>query len=307
MTNLSYLFNVKYYESLPYSNFKGINDVLFSQQYKPAKPAQSGDRLSSLSLRVADYPGLLIGLGYPHDAGGVTDDKDEVTLGISLDYVTGLPYIPGSTVKGVLRSAFKHHSEYVFEDAMPDSLKSSVGGADKLWNNLGIPLFGDEKNPGSAVFFDAFPVETGGKQGGRLLGRENITPHVNRNKPELSGLTEPNPLTLMKVLGGTVFCFKFDLGGLAEKANAEDLLAVFENIFCDLGIGAKTNVGFGGLENCECSATAPLTYTSKKDDVAETCEYPGCTAKKPTKPGGGFHQYCQQHHQVMQKKGGIRP
>src|SRR5690606_22651360 len=48
------------------------------------------------------YPGLIIGTGVAHETGL----KGEMKLGLSFDYTTGLPYIPGSSVKGILRSVF---------------------------------------------------------------------------------------------------------------------------------------------------------------------------------------------------------
>ena len=52
------------------------------------------------------YPGLVCGIGYEHELGF----ENEFKLGFSFDHTTGLPYIPGSSVKGTLRSAFRHNS-----------------------------------------------------------------------------------------------------------------------------------------------------------------------------------------------------
>jgi len=49
------------------------------------------------------YPGLLIGSGYPHESSVI----GELKLGFHFDYTTGLPVIPGSSIKGVLRDAFE--------------------------------------------------------------------------------------------------------------------------------------------------------------------------------------------------------
>ena len=48
------------------------------------------------------YPGLLAGSGIVHDVKA----DEALKLGMSFDQTTGLPYIPGSSVKGVLRNAF---------------------------------------------------------------------------------------------------------------------------------------------------------------------------------------------------------
>lgn len=51
---------------------------------------------------IVQNPGLLPGSGYPHEVGGTGEFK----LGFSFDHTTGLPVLPGSSVKGVLRSVF---------------------------------------------------------------------------------------------------------------------------------------------------------------------------------------------------------
>ncbi len=48
------------------------------------------------------YPGLTMGTGYTHETG----EMGEFILGFFFDHATGYPCIPGSTVKGCLRSIF---------------------------------------------------------------------------------------------------------------------------------------------------------------------------------------------------------
>ena len=47
------------------------------------------------------YPGLVLGTGYSHETG----TEGEFKLGFYFDWTTGLPVIPGSSVKGILRAA----------------------------------------------------------------------------------------------------------------------------------------------------------------------------------------------------------
>lgn len=57
--------------------------------------------LSDLTLQTT-YPGLLSGTGLSHQTGAMGESK----LGFSFDPCTGVPYVPGSSVKGALRSNF---------------------------------------------------------------------------------------------------------------------------------------------------------------------------------------------------------
>ena len=63
------------------------------------------------------YPGALIGSGLVH---GVGDDH-EIKIGFQFDYVSGLPYIPGSSVKGILRSMFGK-ADYIKEKLNLDNI-----------------------------------------------------------------------------------------------------------------------------------------------------------------------------------------
>ena len=67
------------------------------------KPSESVDWVNSTLCYKVLYPGLVTGIGIEHEA----NIKGEFKLGIHLDYLTGMPIIYGSTVKGILRSAFE--------------------------------------------------------------------------------------------------------------------------------------------------------------------------------------------------------
>ncbi len=230
-TNLSWFFNVEYYKDAFKDGFafSDINQKFLN--FNPiaiTHPVLPGELSFDLQTQ---YPGLLAGTGYCHQ-GGI---QGEVCAGLSLDYVTGSPYLPGSSVKGALRAAFEHEG-YIRELLQDDS-------ADVL--ALECNIFGHrrEKETGSAgcsqdVFLDAYPVQydTNG-----LLDLENITPHHVSENWELS---DPIPLTFLKIRPDVVFRFRFLLADSMGLV-AEEKLALFRKILLDLGIGAKTNVGFG--------------------------------------------------------------
>ncbi|NLD50275.1 MAG: type III-B CRISPR module RAMP protein Cmr6, partial [Clostridiaceae bacterium] len=103
---------------------------------------------------------------------------------------------------------------------------------------------GDKENTAMRdVFYDAVIVKAGKEN--RLLGLENITPHKT-SETEYNGLTEPNPLTLLKVIPNVVFLFRFRLTD--KVLNTDTKLNLFNQILIDMGVGAKTNTGFGVLE-----------------------------------------------------------
>ena len=239
--NLNYLLNRAYYESMTHANFGECNKALCQRRFQSGR-----DKIcftaSGFCLKTT-YPGLLMGLGNTHAAGVGVDEKEkdgaEIKLGFTLDYVTGLPVIPGSTVKGVLRSAFRRAPDFVAELLIVDETQVK---------ELERAVF--EEDSSKIVFFDAIPVRPG--DGDRLFGLDNITPHHAKD-PAYHGLINPVPITMLKVIPEVVFLFRFgferwnDLNGVKE----DKLLAACTTILTTLGIGAKTNVGFGAMEVTE--------------------------------------------------------
>ena len=124
---------------------------------------------------VTTYPGLLIGTGNPHDA----KLDAAVKLGFSFDYVTGLPYLPGSSLKGMLRSRFP--GKYGGEDkADREILLGRILGRDDIdADALETEIFN-----GDDIFLGAFPLDW--PDG--MLSMEYITPHKE--------FQDPNPISL---------------------------------------------------------------------------------------------------------------
>lgn len=118
--NLNYIYNIEYFCDICYDESEEDK----KRGIKPDEQVSNEGRLNVHNERLVSfesiekmnciapnyfelqtaYPGLLVGTGLPHSFGG----KGEAALGLTLDYVTGMPYIPGSSVKGALRSAFAH-------------------------------------------------------------------------------------------------------------------------------------------------------------------------------------------------------
>lgn len=167
------------------------------------------------------YPGLLLGSGNPHELPSV---KGQVILGFHFDYTSGLPTIQGSSIKGVLRSAFQH-SQYI-QELLNDAEISIKDLEKEIFDN------GD-------IFFDAPVIKADNFN--KILGDDFLTSHGD------NPLQNPKPLRFIKVLPEVTFRFDFNLSdGLITK---EQKTKLFESILKDLGLGAKTNVGYGKFIN----------------------------------------------------------
>lgn len=158
------------------------------------------------------YPGLLVGSGYAHPK--LKENDDDFQLGFFFDHTTGLPIISGSSIKGVLKNVAKH------EDFMQDIYGQTIP----------LDIFED----GETVFYDAFILSSSNKNN-EIFGSDYITSH---HSDEPNGvLKDPNPIKFLKILPNVTFRFQFQCD--------DKYLDIFKKIIIDLGLGAKTNVGYG--------------------------------------------------------------
>ncbi len=158
----------------------------------------------------------------------------------------GLPYLPGSGVKGVLRRAAEELRDDICSEGIEDWSQSAI---DALFGQETVS--GDTETPrnrGALTFWDALP-----ELAGNTLMIEIMTPHYSdyyqgNTTPHDSG--QPNPIVFLAVPPNSNFEFfvQCDKAALPEslRNNWQSLLeAAFAHAFDWLGFGAKTAVGYG--------------------------------------------------------------
>ncbi len=200
------------------------------------------------------YPGLVTGTGLVHNSKGI---EGGFNLGMHFDYTTGMPIVYGSSVKGVLRS-------YFIDFCTDESICKEIGfpcrnieEANDLWEDI---FHGKRRNKAKDtyhegklkekgydnvsiyerdIFFDAVIIEKA--KNGRFLEDDSITPHGD------NPLKNPKPIAMLKIASGCKMEFRFRLHNSPNfsKDNKEKL---FIKILTTMGIGAKTNVGYGQFE-----------------------------------------------------------
>lgn len=228
-----------------------------------------GVKYSHLFKLQTIYPGLLSGSGYTHEIGEI---EEEFQLGFFFDHTTGLPVIPASSIKGVLRYACEvnkgdylkqkltdlkietssyfeaittknkkgkevvNPSEFVYNIFEGKLLEKDEQGQVK-YDKQGKPIV--EQNISiyeRDIFLDAFPILSNGA----LFGSDYITPHGD------NPLQNPIPIKFLRVQPEVTFQFQFDLKNKNSNGiTAEQKKQLFQQIILDLGLGAKTNVGYG--------------------------------------------------------------
>ncbi|MGH9360343.1 MAG: type III-B CRISPR module RAMP protein Cmr6, partial [Thermoanaerobaculia bacterium] len=177
---------------------------------------------------------LVVGLGLPQP----------VETGFLLDRLTGCPYLPGSSVKGLLRSAARLVArEEVVLGEEPD--------AAAFWEMNLRRLFGPEAGSdnaaarGQLVAFDAFPDPW------PRLEVDVLTPHHSQYYTGNGGhypadWDDPSPVPFLTVAPGTRFVFHF---GFSDSETVEADFARVRSLLWGaldaFGVGGKKAAGYG--------------------------------------------------------------
>lgn len=227
--NFNYLLGNGNASSETVSQIKRKNSA-FTSEHLLHKIASNPQVNSTFESKIS-YPGLVTGVGINHEA----KIEGEFKLGVHFDYTYGMPVVYGSSVKGVLRAWFKEfytptENQPSVEDAFDDIFEGKTNGVAKSIYNRDI-------------FFDAVITKADSK--GRILCSDSITPHG------ANPLKNPTPITFLKIAPGCTMEFRFKLVDSeidGKKFTADQKKALFEEIIKTVGVGAKTNVGYGQFE-----------------------------------------------------------
>lgn len=297
--NMNYYFNKQYFDglsvvsdnsgnmliSLERGTFADRNRDITSHKFQQDDGSYRPSKIEGVNTfeLTTLYPGLLMGTGYAHEI----KNDDAIKCGFSFDYVSGLPYLPGSSLKGMLRSCFPEEDK---DKKDPEEKKELLEKAKnkRLYiksllekkDEFDVDAFRDSIFNGGDVFFDVFPVfsPTKGTENTRIMSPEFITPH-NKGK-----FASPIPIMLIKVKPNVTFQFCFMLKDYTDEAgtvlvSADDKLKLFKQLIIDMGIGAKTNVGFGKLQ--EGKIPYKNNVENKQHNYQAKNNKPFYTADKP--------------------------
>jgi CRISPR-associated protein Cmr6 len=176
---------------------------------------------------------------------------------MTLHHIYGIPYIPGSSLKGVLRNYIM--TEKFCKGIKSEEIERKAHQDQGFCDIFGCPResFYQKAKKGNVVFFDAFPVSK------PEIIPDVMTPHYKDYYSDASGeippgdYDSPNPIYFLTVRN-TEFLFilgikkennieiqKGKLAGKTALSAAEELLNIG---LSSQGIGAKRAVGYGYME-----------------------------------------------------------
>jgi CRISPR-associated protein Cmr6 len=150
---------------------------------------------------------------------------------ICLHRTYGVPYIPGSALKG-LASSYAHQR---------------LGEEWRLGGKLHTILFGDTDNAGYITFFDALYIPGSGK----MLYPDVITVHhegyyQNAEKKAPSDSDDPNPIPFLSATG--TYLLALAAPDFQQPTRWVDMtFQILAEALEKMGIGAKTSSGYGRM------------------------------------------------------------
>jgi CRISPR-associated protein Cmr6 len=180
-----------------------------------------------------------------------------------LDRNTGCPFLPASSIKGVLRTAYalnlaEAEPDKVKDGNIPDELlRKYFGDVDGEALKIPYPIPRNDRTRGQVVFLDAYPLSP------LLLKLDIMNPHYakyyeQKDAPkqyhEPVETESPVPIKFIALEQGNCFVFRcFFLPLASDKKNdngfsekeTKAVHGMFQTAFSRLGFGGKTAAGYG--------------------------------------------------------------
>jgi len=158
---------------------------------------------------------LIIGFGNPNI----------LEVGFSFHHLYGVPYIPGSELKGIVRSYYKEE-----KNLTDDSEEVSK-------------IFGNNDMESSVLFIDAFLTDSNKSPFEIDIMNPHYVKYYNDKNPPADYL-EPKPIFFI-VLKENVSFETYIIS--KDEKKLKDVKEIMFKYFPNYGLGAKTTVGYGGL------------------------------------------------------------
>ncbi len=174
---------------------------------------------------------------------------------LTLHHLYGIPYIPGSALKGLTR-AYVTGEVYPSKDIDHD-------------NEVVKRIFGTQKEAGTVIFFDAMPID--GRATFVLDIMNSHYPNYYGEKKLPTNDQNPNPVTFLTV-ANTSFMFALASRRPEYEQDARDAMGWLKTALEKYGVGGKTNAGYGYFREIGTEQTAAPAASSSPQQVSRPTE-----------------------------------
>ncbi len=211
-----------------------FNDIIKLSKFPAYKQAfETRKRLMEnigMAFPMTTATRLVFGMGYEHPT----------EIGFMFDWTSGLPIMPGSSLKGIALRTIEYEREEAKdnEKAEKEEFKNKIFGSPK-------------DGGGDIIFFPAYPCVEENKP---FLELDVMTPHYQpyysdpkKEKPPADWYS-PIPLHFLTVPKDIRYCFR-----IANRKNLKDTKSpllpeakrILKSALTEFGVGAKTAVAYG--------------------------------------------------------------
>ncbi len=229
---------------------------------------------------------------------GITDWRMVVGLGgetvletdLTLHHLYGIPFIPGSALKGLTRS-------YITTEV--EGYQSSKVEED---NETIKRIFGSQERAGTVIFFDALPVN-----GETTIELDIMNPHY----PDYYGKGQaptndqnPRPINFLTV-ANTAFMFALAPRRTEKQQDKEDVEHVkkwLQDALKNYGIGGKTSAGYGYFKEVQDEIVLPqITQQVQQPVNPELQKASGYVREVTSMPNKDVASQIQAYYQRWQQ------
>lgn len=165
---------------------------------------------------------------------------------ITLHHLYGIPFIPGSALKGLTRAFASAQKEYAVPADKPEAERKP--SLEEKTDHPDIQrIFGTQDRAGTVLFFDAFPAN-----GQYTFAIDIMNPHYPDYYSSLqSGAIKvpannqsPNPITFLTIQDA-VFTFALAVRDPKDQEDLQIARTLLQQAIEQYGVGGKTSAGYG--------------------------------------------------------------
>lgn len=226
------------------NSLENVKEV-YKRAYKRWESFLSHQNVKTIDLETDGN--LIVGLG----------SDNVLETGITLHHTYGVPYIPGTALKGLSAHYCNEvwgeqakNEDFKKEKIVKEKDKNGKETEKKVTGKYYKEIFGDTTQAGHIRFWDAWikPQTLSG-----CLKKDIMTPHNTKyysdsdNTPP-SDYESPTPISFLSVQGTFTIALSCDVPGEQGTNWINLTFELLKSALRDWGVGAKTSSGYGRLE-----------------------------------------------------------